>query len=39
MRLFINKLLFTIPLMAFSFALLAQQPEQILKASGSPANP
>ncbi len=39
MKLFINKLLFTLPLLAFSFALLAQQPEQILKASGSPANP
>lgn len=39
MKLTIKKILFTLPILAIAIALKAQQPDQILKASGSPANP
>jgi hypothetical protein len=39
MKAFIKKIFFTLPLLALAIVLQAQQPEQILKASGSPANP
>lgn len=39
MKLNIKKIFLTLPAMAMAISLFAQQPEQILKASGSPANP
>ena len=39
MKLNIKKIFLTVPALAMALALFAQQPEQILKASGSPANP
>lgn len=39
MKLSLNKILLILPFLAFTMALQAQKPEQILKASGSPANP
>ena len=39
MKKFIKNILFTLPVLVIGTVLFAQQPEQIMKASGSPANP
>jgi hypothetical protein len=39
MKKFIKNILFTLPALLIGTVLFAQQPEQIMKASGSPANP
>lgn len=39
MKLSIIKVLFTLPVLVIALLVQAQQPEQILKASGSPSNP